>query len=43
LADHLVAISEHRVYVVGELVGAAILLVDFFRWRLGRDSRQLMH
>jgi hypothetical protein len=43
LTDHLLAIWERRLYVVGELVGGAILLVDFFRWRLRRDSRQLMH
>jgi hypothetical protein len=43
LAYHLRAVAEHRVYIVGEIVGGAILLVDFVRWRLGRDTGQVMH
>ncbi|GAC1342483.1 MAG: metal-dependent hydrolase [Myxococcales bacterium] len=42
IAHHFLAISEHRVYLVGEVVGAAILLVDYFRWRLGRDSGRVL-
>lgn len=42
-ADHVLAVSEHRIYLIGEVVGAAILLVDYFRWRLRRDSRQVLH
>jgi len=43
LAYHLRTVAEHRVYIVGELVGGAILLIDFIRGRLRRDSGEVMH